>query len=181
MNSKAYIWWLFQEKLYSSQLILFVHKKLFAFCILGCPNSYIQTRLRVTLNILQMKNFSEYCSFIKSDAGEYERSKMLNALTTNVTRFFREAHHFEILKARILPKLIAHAMSGGQVRIWSAACSSGEEAYSIALSILDLLPNAAAYDIRILASDIDGDVLEKARKGRYSQEDIEPISEIHRR
>jgi chemotaxis protein methyltransferase CheR len=92
---------------------------------------------------------------------------MIAAMTTNVTRFFRETHHFEFLKARIFPKLLESARKGGKVRIWSAGCSSGEEPFSIALTILSLLPEAADFDVRILATDIDPEMLRRGRVGVY--------------
>jgi chemotaxis protein methyltransferase CheR len=92
---------------------------------------------------------------------------MLSALTTNVTRFFREPHHFEHLSAHVLPPLLESARRGGRVRLWSAACSTGPEPYSMALTVLSLEPNAAALDVRILASDIDPRVVEEGRRGVY--------------
>ena len=92
---------------------------------------------------------------------------MLSALTTNVTRFFREPHHFEHLGAQVLPPLLDVARHGGRVRLWSAACSTGPEPYSMALTVLGLEPNAASLDIRILASDIDPRVVEEGRRGVY--------------
>jgi chemotaxis protein methyltransferase CheR len=92
---------------------------------------------------------------------------MLSALTTNVTRFFREPHHFEHLSAHVLPPLLESARRGGRVRLWSAACSTGPEPYSMALTVLSLEPNAASLDVRILASDIDPRVVEEGRRGVY--------------
>ncbi len=89
---------------------------------------------------------------------------MLTALTTNVTRFFREPHHFEHLKTRVLPHLIANARRGGRIRLWSAACSSGQEPYSIALTLLSLWPEAASHDVKMLATDIDPHMLATGRR-----------------
>jgi chemotaxis protein methyltransferase CheR len=106
---------------------------------------------------------------------------MLAALTTNVTRFFREPHHFESLASTDLPGLIRIAKSGGRVRLWSAGCSSGQEPYSMALVILGQLPEAADLDVRILASDIDPVMVGQAREGRYSDDSIAAIpSELRR-
>ena len=104
-----------------------------------------------------------------------ERGRMLTALTTNGTRFFREPHHFDHLRDKVLPPLLAAAAKGARVRIWSAACSNGQEPYSIALTILSCMPEAASLDIRVLATDIDQVVLEAARIGRYSDELVAPI------
>ncbi len=106
---------------------------------------------------------------------------MLSHLTTNFTRFFRENHHFEHLKTDVLPGLIARAKNGGRVRIWSAACSDGQEPYSIALTVLSLLPNAADYDFRILATDIDPKILALARAGAYDATALETVNPAMRK
>ncbi len=100
-------------------------------------------------------------------SGSDERQEMLSALTTNVTRFFREPHHFEHLSAHVLPPLLEAARRGGRVRLWSAACSTGPEPYSMALTVLGLEPNAASLDVQILATDIDPRVVEEGRRGIY--------------
>jgi chemotaxis protein methyltransferase CheR len=92
---------------------------------------------------------------------------MIVALTTNVTRFFREPHHFEHLAAKVLPQALAAARRGEPVRIWSAGCSNGQEPYSIALTILSALPQAVDLDVRVLATDIDIKMLAEARVGAY--------------
>ena len=92
---------------------------------------------------------------------------MLTALTTNVTRFFREPHHFEHLRTAVLPALLQDARRGGRVRLWSAACSTGQEPYSLALTMLSLMPDAATLDVKILATDIDPAVLAEGRAGVY--------------
>jgi chemotaxis protein methyltransferase CheR len=99
---------------------------------------------------------------------------MTNAITTNKTDFFREAHHFAFLRSEISAPLVAKAAAGGSrsLRIWSAGCSSGEEPYSIALTVLDNLPGASSWDVKILASDIDTDMLAKAQEGVYPMERI---------
>jgi chemotaxis protein methyltransferase CheR len=107
---------------------------------------------------------------------------MLAALTTNVTHFFREMHHFEHLRTDLLPPLLDAAKRGGRVRIWSAGCSNGHEPYSIALTILGMMPDAANYDIRILASDIDPNVVAFGRAGIYDDAAVQPVPmELRRR
>ncbi len=96
----------------------------------------VYSRLAKRLRALSLSSFREYCDLVASPAGAAERHKMLSALTTNVTRFFREPHHFEHLRDVVLPKLLAGARSGAKIRIWSSACSSGEEPYSVALTLL---------------------------------------------
>src|SRR6202011_537054 len=109
-----------------------------------------------------VERLSDYCSLISTSDGRDERQKMLAALTTNVTRFFREPHHFDHLRDKVLPPLLAAAKAGGKVRLWSAACSSGQEPYSAAMTILSLAPDAANLDIKILATDIDPNVIADA-------------------
>lgn len=137
----------------------------------------VYSRLAKRLRALGLASFREYCALLTEDGGRGagERQNMLAALTTNVTRFFREPHHFEHLKEKVLPPLLAAARAGGRVRIWSAACSSGPEPYSIALTILSVMPDAAKYDVRILASDIDPNVVAEGKRGVYSNDAVEPI------
>lgn len=135
----------------------------------------VYSRLAKRLRILGLKDFSEYCALVASAEGSGERQEMLAALTTNVTRFYREPHHFEHLRTQILPPLIASARKGGRVRLWSAACSSGQEPYSIALTVLSLLPDAAQRDIRILATDIDPNMIAIGKSGLYDRSAIEPV------
>jgi chemotaxis protein methyltransferase CheR len=106
---------------------------------------------------------------------------MLASLTTNVTRFFREPHHFDHLHDYLLPGLIAQAKAGERVRLWSAGCSTGQEPYSIALTVLAAFPDAGRYDLRILASDIDPVVLETAKAGIYGDDAIAGIPDAMRK
>lgn len=127
----------------------------------------VVSRLSRRLRDLNLCNFGQYCRLLQSDSGADERAKLISALTTNVTKFFREDHHFRALEKQILPKLVERARRRGRVRIWSAGCSTGEEPYSIAMELFDLCPEAHSLDIRILATDIDPQVLLIASAGRY--------------
>ncbi len=129
--------------------------------------SLVYSRLAKRLRALKIETFAEYRSLITSASGSEELTNMVNALTTNVTRFFREEHHFQHLKTVTLPPLLEQAKNGRRVRIWSAGCSNGSEPYSIAFCIMELLPDAASYDIKILASDIDDKILADARRAVY--------------
>ncbi len=134
----------------------------------------VYSRLTKRLRELGLDGFDEYCALVAGPAGAAERRKMLGALTTNVTRFFREPHHFEHLRAAILPPLLEAARRArGRVRIWSSACSTGEEPYSIALTILSLMPDAGLHDVKVLATDIDPEVIETARAGVYTDAQLE--------
>ncbi len=127
----------------------------------------VYSRLAKRLRALRLGSFADYCDLVASPDGVVERREMLAALTTNVTRFFREPHHFEHLKTNVLPPLLEQARRGGRVRLWSAASSSGQEPYSIALTVLQLMPEAAELDVRILATDIDPNMVAAGRAGTY--------------
>ncbi|PWK76250.1 protein-glutamate O-methyltransferase [Aminobacter sp. AP02] len=135
----------------------------------------VYSRLSKRLRALGLESFRDYCALIASREGLDERQKMLAALTTNVTNFYREPHHFEHLAKQVLPPLLDAARRGGRVRIWSAACSNGAEPYSIALTILSLMPEAANYDIRVLATDIDPNMVAMGREGVYSEAALRPV------
>lgn len=135
----------------------------------------VYSRLARRLRALGLTDFAGYCALVASPAGADERLEMLAALTTNVTRFFREPHHFDHLRSVILPPLLAQARQGRRIRIWSAACSSGQEPYSIGLIILSLLADAPRHDIRILASDIDPNMVAAGRAGLYDREALTPV------
>lgn len=137
--------------------------------------SLVYSRLTKRLRALHLESFRSYCELLMQGHGESERQQMVAALTTNVTRFFREPHHFEHLKTHVLPPLVAKARGGAPVRIWSAACSSGEEPYSIGLAILALMPDAASLNVKILATDIDPTVLDKGHAGIYGEAAMSPV------
>jgi len=142
----------------------------------------VYSRLAKRLRAIGLRTFREYCALIQGVEGTDERQAMIAAMTTNVTRFYREAHHFEYLKTHVLPELLEGARKGGKVRIWSAGCSSGEEPYSIALTILGIEPDAADYDIRILATDIDPEMLRRGRTGVYPAKQVGDVpAELRRR
>jgi len=141
----------------------------------------VYSRLAKRLRALGLSSFKDYCVLVAGKDGLDERQKMLAALTTNVTRFFREPHHFEDFASKVLPPLLQRARSGGRVRIWSAACSSGQEPYSAAMTLLSLMPNAGDLDIRILATDIDPNMVVDGRNGVYSENLLAGVSAEHRR
>ncbi|MFB2549688.1 protein-glutamate O-methyltransferase CheR [Ensifer soli] len=143
--------------------------------------SLVYSRLSKHIRNLGLRGFRDYCALVSSPEGAAARRDMLSHLTTNFTRFFRENHHFEHLKGEVLPGLIERAKNGGRVRIWSAACSDGQEPYSIALTVLGLLPNAADYDFRILATDIDPKILAAARLGAYDAGALETVTPAMRK
>ncbi|MER0238491.1 protein-glutamate O-methyltransferase [Fulvimarina sp. MAC8] len=136
----------------------------------------VYSRLAKRVRRLGLAGFQDYCNLISSDAGKAERREMLAALTTNVTHFFRENHHFEHMREVTLPPLIEAAKNGGRVRFWSAGCSNGHEPYSIAMTILSMMPDAPKYDIKILATDIDPYVIAFGKAGLYDDAAVEPVA-----
>jgi chemotaxis protein methyltransferase CheR len=141
----------------------------------------VYSRLAKRLRALGLTSFKDYCALVADGNGVDERQKMLAALTTNVTRFFREPHHFDHLREKILPPLLDGVRRGGKVRIWSAACSSGQEPFSVAMTILSLMPEAADKDIKILATDIDPNMVAEGRGGTYAPHLLEGIPDAYRK
>lgn len=142
----------------------------------GAKGNLIYSRLAKHLRRLSLRSFRQYCALVESKEGAAERQEMIAALTTNVTRFFREPHHFEHLREHVLPGLMARAKAGERIRLWSSACSSGQEPYSMALTLLTAMPDAPRFDIRILATDIDTNVLATGAAGIYDESLLEPVS-----
>lgn len=130
--------------------------------------SMVKSRLTRRLRALKIKDFETYLDFLEKDSDASEMSHFISALTTNVSHFFREEHHFTTLTNDILPQLHAKLKLGQPIRIWSAGCSNGQEPYSIAMTLLEFDPDMSKYDIKILATDIDPEVLQCAVDGNYS-------------
>lgn len=132
----------------------------------------IYGRLARRLRACGLEDFPTYLAMIETDAEE--RARAVDALTTNHTSFFRENHHFEHFRDTLWPGFSQRLASGGRVRVWSAACSSGEEPYSLMMTIAGQDTRAAeklaAQDFRVLATDLSPSVIATARAGRYSSE-----------
>lgn len=131
----------------------------------------MQSRLTRRLRALGIASYAEYLKFVASPAGEGEIGEMINAVTTNLTSMFRESHHFDHLREQILNPMAADAAP--RIRLWSAACSSGEEPYSIAMTVLGSKADAHA-NLKILATDLDTNMLSRGREGVYPAERFEP-------
>lgn len=127
----------------------------------------VASRLSKRLRATGFEAVDDYIDYMLSAAGREEQSNFVSAYTTNMTRFNREGHHFEQLAQDVLPDLMAQARRGKRVRIWSAGCSSGEEPYGLAFHVLDACPEAASLDVKILATDIDPEILITAKRGVY--------------
>ena len=138
----------------------------------------VYARLAKRLRALRMEAFRDYCDLVAGPEGQSERQEMLTALTTNVTRFYREPHHFDHLRTKVLA---GEAKKTNRLRLWSAACSTGQEPYSMAMTLLSVLPDAYERGAKILATDIDRNVLATAEAGVYSEDQLEGVSADQRR
>lgn len=127
----------------------------------------VASRLSKRLRATGFETVDAYIDYMLSPQGKDEQSRFVSAYTTNMTRFNREGHHFEQLAEEFLPDLMDKARHGKRVRIWSAGCSSGEEPYGLAFHVLDACPEAASLDVKILATDIDTEILATAKQGIY--------------
>lgn len=137
----------------------------------------VYARLAKRLRKLGFKSFRQYIEFIGSPEGRDELGTTLNALTTNLTKFFRENHHFEHLGTAALQEIRARAVSQGRrLRIWSAGCSSGEEPYSIAITLLRSMPDIKQWDAKILATDIDTEMVRRGSEGIYAATALEGMA-----
>lgn len=137
----------------------------------------VYSRLARRLRKLRMDSFDHYCDII-SDMDEPEHKEFINAITTNLTAFFREPHHFEFLAKTLIPELQQRKQR--RIRIWSAGCSSGDEPYSIAITLLESLPKPESWDVKILATDLDSNMLATAAQGVYEQKRIEGLTQKQR-
>ncbi len=130
------------------------------------------SRLQKRLSQLGLTSFQDYYDLVVGGHSDAELTTMLDYISTNQTEFFREPHHFTFLRERVLPDLAVDKT----VRIWSTACSSGEEPYSIAMTLSDTIDSPSTWNCHILASDISTRMLAKAATGQYSHEKINSLS-----
>jgi chemotaxis protein methyltransferase CheR len=139
----------------------------------------IETRLNGLLKEYQCSSYRELCARAKMDSSKSIENRIIDAISTNETLFFRDARPFEVLQHKILPDLIDRRteQSSGlfpiPIRIWSAACSTGQEAYSIAIVLRELLPNLKKYNIKLRGTDISDAAIAQASYGRYNKFEIE--------
>ncbi len=141
----------------------------------------VYRRLTRIVRERKLDSFTAYCQLLRRSP-EAEKSYFINAITTNLTSFFRENHHFDYLLEHELPKLLRQnpgpnrRQSDKRLRIWSCATSTGEEPYSIAITLLEGMQSAIkSWDVKILATDIDSNVLATAKTGVYEDKRIEDI------
>jgi chemotaxis protein methyltransferase CheR len=130
----------------------------------------VKARLSKRLRVLGMTTFEQYINFLGSAGGAGEITLMLDALSTNLTFFFREVKHLNFLRDTVLPELAKQRANSRRLRIWSAGCSSGEEPYSIAVIMHEVLTNIAGWNTGILATDLSTRMLARAKDGIYEVE-----------
>ncbi|MCP1374198.1 CheR family methyltransferase [Dyella lutea] len=142
----------------------------------------VQGRLQRRLRALRLRDFSEYCELLKHDPAS-ELGELASAISTNVTAFFREMHHYDLLIEKLLPEWIEQKRrDGGRLRIWSAGCSTGEEPYAIAMVLAEALERTGAkIDAKILATDLSPQALEQARRGVYAFDRLGGVSDERRK
>ncbi|MFM1945610.1 MAG: hypothetical protein RI897_4592 [Verrucomicrobiota bacterium] len=141
--------------------------------------SLIRARLGKRMRAHGFESFEAYCDFLRHGADEEEMTHVVDALTTNFTSFLREQDHFEFLVKEALPGLLG--VGRKDFAVWSAACATGEEPYSLACYLAHFYPMAAGWDWRILATDISTKALGKAKAGIYGLDRIEQVSTEWRR
>ncbi|GLQ93778.1 CheR family methyltransferase [Dyella acidisoli] len=141
----------------------------------------VQGRLLRRLRALGLKEFASYCELLRKDpAGEL--GELASAISTNVTSFFREMHHYDLLVEQLLPRWLEEKKGGGRLRIWSAGCATGEEPYALAMVLAEALERTGSkVDARILATDLSPQALEHACAGMYALDRMGGISDERRR
>jgi chemotaxis protein methyltransferase CheR len=167
------------------ELIASIAKEQAGIIIRAHKSAMIRGRLMRRLRVLQLRTVAEYCELLRGPQADSELPQLLNVLTTNHTAFFRERHHFDHLKSEALPETIERAQRGaGRIRIWCAASSTGEEPYSLAGTVFSVA-QSRGLDTKILATDIDTDVLNRAEKAEYPREvvdrspaDLRPLLQV---
>jgi chemotaxis protein methyltransferase CheR len=133
------------------------------------------SRLSKILRALEIPSFDAYVDFLERSGSAEDSQDFVNALTTNLTRFYREDHHFEHLRSHV-GALIAEKPRGARLRIWSAGCSTGQEPYTIGMDLLGAFPELKRWDFKILATDIDTAVIAKAARGVYPENELSGLS-----
>jgi chemotaxis protein methyltransferase CheR len=140
----------------------------------------VYSRLARKLRVRGLHSFSEYLKLLKA-APPHEIVEFVNALTTNVTQFFREPQQFDYFAETALQELMIAKVLDHKLRIWSAACSTGQEAYSIAMTVRETLGSDLRWDVQILATDLDSSVIESAARGTYTGDELLGLPDAMRR
>lgn len=135
----------------------------------------VKRRFTPRLKALGLTSFSAYIKYVKSNF-DNEINNFSNSITTNLTSFFRENHHYEFLRDEALPNLLKRNSLSKKLRIWSAGCSTGQEAYCLAMTLRNAIPAFERWDVKILATDLDENCMNTAREGLYSIDGFDKVS-----
>lgn len=133
------------------------------------------SRLSKIVRGLELPSFDAYLDFLERGGSGKDNQDFVNALTTNLTRFYREDHHFDHLRTHVA-NLMSTRPRGTRLRIWSAGCSTGQEPYTIGMDLLAAFPDLKRWDFKILATDIDTNVIEKAARAIYPENEMNGLS-----
>lgn len=139
----------------------------------------LRSRLKNRLRELELESFDEYFRIIRQDDSGRELNVLLDAISTNVTSFYRESAHFDFMSSTVIPELLENYNSNEKhtyIHLWSAACSTGQEPYTMAINLHENIPNPQGYNIKILATDLADKVLEEAARGVYDEGDVEDVN-----
>ena len=136
----------------------------------------VKRRFTPRLKALGLSSFSDYLEYLGNNF-DCEEVYFCNAITTNLTSFFRENHHFELMAGTMLPELVANKPNSHRFRLWSAGCSTGQEAYCMAITLLRHMPDIGRRNVRILGTDLDESCLDTARAGSYPVKELETVPE----
>jgi chemotaxis protein methyltransferase CheR len=140
----------------------------------------VYSRLSRRLRALGLQTFREYREYLAANTSELE--SFINAISTNLTKFFREAHHFDHFRTHVAVPFVqaAHGKVGRRLRVWSAGCSTGEEPYTVAVVLKREIRDIDRHDVRILATDIDTEVIGKGARGEYPVNSIDEVPKTYR-
>jgi len=142
--------------------------------IIGEDKTYLlETRLSAILREHNIPGLSGLADILRQPGPHAVKDKVVDAMTTNETSFFRDNHPFETLRQSLIPGLIARRASSRSLRIWSAACSTGQEPYSLAMMLKDNFPILGGWKVEIVATDLSPTVLDRARSGLYSTFEVQ--------
>jgi chemotaxis protein methyltransferase CheR len=137
----------------------------------------VNTRIGKIIREKNLSGFHEYYNSLVDDTTGEAVSELMNAISTNLTSFFRESKHFDFLEKELIPELRARALKSGnlRLRVWSAGCSTGAEVYTLAMVILQTMPDLLTWNTKFLATDIDTNVMAAGTEGVYSKEMVKPV------
>ncbi|MGA2042530.1 MAG: protein-glutamate O-methyltransferase CheR [Roseiarcus sp.] len=156
----------FREFFYRKTGIMFADSKRY----------FVDKRLLGRMADAKLQNFAEYFDRVRTQASGVELQALVNSMTINETYFYREDYQLECLVRSLMPEIAKSTAKGDRIRIWSIPCSTGEEPYSIALYLLEYWAEVDDFEIEIVASDIDTEVIEKARRGVYGERALQHVS-----